>query len=228
MEGTSKKTIEKSMEWPRLLEEIRSLRNRVYNAELARLQESKAADLERAMKDARNSSNPDLKKASAEMKKLVEDEHERTKQMLDSKFGRLDAELVRLGDHFTSCASLNDGEAKAEQEIEALRQKVKQRDVEILELRKLAGELDARLASGELDKKKKEIDEREADLRQKIQAYGDEMNQLSKQREELDKDARQLGERRAEIDKASANLKEEVVQAMVTAFEGFARKLLNP
>lgn len=223
MEGVTKKTVEKSMDWHKFVDEIRTLRNRVYQIELGRLEESKAADLERAMKEARNSSNPDLKKASAEMKRLVEDEHERTKQMLESKFARLDGELTRLTDHFGSCSSLPENES----EIEGLRRKLEQRDSEIVELRKLVSELDAKLASGELEKRKKELEEREGDLRQRIQAYGDEMNQLSKQREELDKDAQQLGQRRAEIDKASANLKEEVVQAMVTAFEGFARKLLN-
>lgn len=221
MESTTKKTVEKSMDWNKFVDEVRALRNRVYHIELGRLEESKAADLERAMKEARNSSNPDLKKASAEMKKLVEDEHARTKQMLESKFSRLDAEITRMSDHFGACSSEN------ETELETLRKKVEQRDGEIAELRKLVAELDAKLASGELEKRKKELEERESDLRSRIQAYGDEMNQLLKQREELDKDAQQLGERRAEIEKVSANLKEEVVQAMTTAFEGFARKLLN-
>ena len=79
----------------KLIEELKSLKNRSQSLDLAKLedQHTQARDgaLKAVEKKAGRGNSDDIARLQAEAKKIVEAEHERSKEILVSKFSKIDS-----------------------------------------------------------------------------------------------------------------------------------------
>src|SRR5262252_10278571 len=84
----------------KLIEELRALKNRSQSLDLAKLedQHTQARDtaIKAVEKKAGRSASEDIVRLQAEAKKIVEAEHERSKEILVAKFQKIDQGLAAL------------------------------------------------------------------------------------------------------------------------------------
>ncbi|HEX7900541.1 MAG TPA: hypothetical protein VF950_22440 [Planctomycetota bacterium] len=223
----------KTMDFPKLLEELKALKQRSYTLDLQRLEDSQRQELDAAMKAAEKrvkGGGVELLKAQAEERRIAESKHLRDKELLNAKFQKLDQTLSGLGLFLGQLGPVKDLELKIREQEAALKKqeeelnvqrKVFAREKDDLEVeRNLLRESEAKLVEREkiledglknLDvvARSKELEQLREDLDAKLKAYMDGEALLEKQREELNSDADKLGEARAEVDRVVEQLEAE-------------------
>jgi chromosome segregation ATPase len=218
----------------RLIDELRAMKTRLMGLELARLEEEydqqRAAAAKAAEKRARTGAPEEILRLQAEARRIVDAELERSKEILNARYQKVDFGLTALGQFLQTVGPLKEWESrlavheeklrKLEDEIN-VRRKVMAREQEELErdrqllaaaedsFKKRSQELEARLAHLDVVARAKELDEIRKDLDGKIAAYDAEMTSLVRVREEINRDMELLGRRRAELDAEADRLQEE-------------------
>jgi len=215
----------------KLIEELKSLKNRSQSLDLGKLEDQHTQARDSAIKAVEKKvgrgSSEDIVRLQAEAKKIVDAEHERSKEILVSKFQKIDAGLASLARFLQELGPVKELESrvheqearlkKMEEELRVQRkvlaheQEELERDKSLFEAQESAvnqrqKELDARLANLEVVKRAKELDQQQADLESKLKAFDHEMAQVQKDRDEINKDADSLGTKRAELDAEGESL----------------------
>jgi len=251
----------------KLLDEFRLLRSRSYNQDLTRMEEQHQLALENAAKDAgkraRSGSPEEVQRLQQEARRFVDAEHERTKEMLASKFQKLDAGLLSLTQFLKELGPMKEVESrlsamedrlKKEQDELNIQRKVIGREQEELDhdkelirtsqlaLKEKQKELDTKLASLDVVKRAKELDQQRDELDGKLKAFGEEEAKLEHDRTQLNQDFDKLGEMRAQVEKdqeslgtereelrrAKMSMADVVAKEMALTFEAFVRDMLRP
>src|SRR6185295_12185021 len=87
-------------DFPKLIEELKSLKNRSQSLDLAKLEDqhnqARDAAIKAVEKKVGRGSSEDIVRLQAEAKKIVEAEHERSKEILIAKFNKIDQGLAAL------------------------------------------------------------------------------------------------------------------------------------
>jgi chromosome segregation ATPase len=218
----------------RLIDELRALKTRLMGLELARLEEEydqqRTAAAKAAEKRARTGAPEEILRLQAEARRIVDAELERSKEILNARYQKVDLGLTALGQFLQTVGPLKEWESrlaaqedrlrKLEDEIN-IRRKVMTREQEELErdrqllaaaeesFKKRSQELEARLAQLDVVARAKQLDEIRKDLDGKIAAYDAEMTALVRAREEMNRDTELLGRQRAELDAEAERLREE-------------------
>jgi len=212
-------------EFVKLIEELKSLKNRSQSLDLAKLEDQHNLARDSAIKDVEKKvgrgSSQDIVRLQAEAKKIVDAEHERSKEILVAKFSKIDTGLASLARFLQELGPVKDLESrvheqearlkKMEEELRIQRkvlaheQEELERDKSLFEAQEGAvnqrqKELDARLMNLEVVKRAKELDQQQADLEAKLKAFDHEMAQVEKDGEEINRDADQLCAARADLD----------------------------
>jgi chromosome segregation ATPase len=209
----------------KLIEELKSLKNRSQSLDLAKLEDqhtqARDAALKAVEKKAGRGNSDDIVRLQSEAKKIVEAEHERSKEILVSKFQKIDSGLGALARFLQELAPVkemelrvHDQEAKLKKIEEELRvqrkvlaheQEELERDKSLFEAQESAlnnrqKELEAKLTNLEVVKRAEELNAMQQELEEKLKAYDHEMAQVQRQRDDLMKDFDKMGEKRAELD----------------------------
>jgi chromosome segregation ATPase len=212
-------------EFGKLIEELKSLKNRSQSLDLAKLEDqhtqARDAALKAVEKKAGRGSSEDIVRLQAEAKKIVEAEHERSKEILIAKFTKIDQGLAALTRFLQELGPVKEMEVRVHEQATGLRKmeeelrvqrKVLAHEQEELErdkggfesqqsaLNLKQKELEKKLANLEVAKRAEEINMREKDFEDKVKAFEHEMAEVEHQRNELNKDFDKLGEKRAELD----------------------------
>lgn len=215
----------------KLIEELKSLKNRSQSLDLAKLEDqhnqARDAAIKAVEKKVGRGSSEDIVRLQAEAKKIVEAEHERSKEILVSKFQKIESGLAALSRFLQELGPVKDLEARAhdqesklkkvEEELRVQRkvlaheQEELERDKNLFEAHESAlnnrqKELDAKLTNLEVVKRADELNQMQQDLDEKIKAFDGEMAQIERQRDELNKDFDKLGQTRAALDAESEAL----------------------
>jgi chromosome segregation ATPase len=224
----------------KLIEELKQLKNRSLNVDLARLDEQRDQALATATKDAqkraKSGSPEEVQRLMQEAKRFVEAEHERTKEMLTARFQKIDSNLLALSQFLQTLGPLKDLEGKLAEKEERLRKELEEqnihrkvmareqedldRDKELIRssqisVKEKSKELDAKLANLDVVRREKELNQLKEELDSKLKAYEQEIAKLAKEREELNKDIDKIGPQRAELDRESEKLKKERKEMIV-------------
>jgi chromosome segregation ATPase len=218
----------------KLIEELKSLKNRSQSLDLAKLEDqhnqARDAAIKAVEKKVGRGASDDIVRLQSEAKKIVEAEHERSKEILISKFQKIDTGLASLSRFLQELGPVKELESRAheaearlkkmEEELRVQRkvlaheQEELERDKGLFESQQTAltekkKELDVKMANLDVAKRAKELDVQAADLEEKIKAFDHEVAQMERDREELNKDADNLGTKRAELDAEGENLASE-------------------
>ena len=215
----------KAMDFGKVLEELKALKQRSYTLDLQKLEESHRQELDAAMKAAEKrvkGGGAELLKAQAEERRIAESKHTRDKELLNAKFQRLDQTLMSLGSFLTQMGPVRELESKFVEREGALRKQEEELNVqrkvfarekdELDEERRALAEAEAKLKEREAElaekfkdldlvARAKELDLAQEELNDKLRAYGEQEALLEKQREELNRDFDKLGEARADVDR---------------------------
>lgn len=209
----------------KLIEELKSLKNRSQSLDLAKLEDqhtqARDAAIKAVEKKVGRGSSEDIVRLQAEAKKIVEAEHERSKEILVSKFQKIDVGIAALSRFLQELGPVKEMELrvheqegklkKMEEELRVQRkvlaheQEELERDKSLFEAQESAlntrqKELEAKMANLEVAKRAEELNQQQGELEGKLKAYDHEMAQLERQRDELNKDFDKLGLKRAELD----------------------------
>jgi chromosome segregation ATPase len=218
-------------DFTKLIEELKSLKNRSQSLDLGKLEDqhtlARDAALKAVEKKAGRGSSDDIVRLQAEAKKIVEAEHERSKEILVSKFQKIDTGLAALARFLQELGPVKDMESrvhdqegrlkKMEEELRVQRkvlaheQEELERDKSLFEAQESAlnnrqKELDAQLKNLQVVKRAEELNQMQQELEEKLKAYDHEMAQIQRQRDELNKDFDKMGEKRAELDAEGESL----------------------
>jgi DNA repair exonuclease SbcCD ATPase subunit len=218
-------------EFTKLIEELKSLKNRSQSLDLGKLEDqhnlARDAAIKAVERKVGRGSSEDIVRLQSEAKKIVDAEHERSKEILVAKFSKIDTGLAGLSRFLQELgpvkvleAQVHEQEARLKKMEEELRiqrkvlaheQEELERDKGLFEAQENAiaqrqKELDARLANLEVVKRAKELDQQQNDLEAKLKAFDHEMAQVEKDREAINKDADSLGTKRAELDAEGESL----------------------
>lgn len=218
-------------EFSKLIEELKSLKNRSQSLDLGKLEDqhnqARDAAIKAVEKKVGRGASDDIVRLQAEAKKIVDAEHERSKEILVSKFQKIDSGLAALSRFLQELGPVKQLETqvheqearlkKMEEELRVQRkvlaheQEELERDKSLFEAQENAisqrqKELDAKIANLEVVKRAKELDQQQADLEAKLKAFDHEMAQVQKDRDEINKDADSLGAKRAELDAEGESL----------------------
>lgn len=212
-------------EFVKLIEELKALKARSQSLDLAKLEDqhnqARDAAAKAVEKKVGRGSSEDIVRLQAESKKIVDAEHERSKEILVAKFQKIDQGLAALSRFLGELGPVKQLEAqvheqearlkKMEEELRVQRkvlaheQEELERDKGLFESQQEAltqkkRELDAKIANLDVVKRAKELDAIQKDLDEKLKAFDHEMAQVQKDREEINRDADNLGAKRAELD----------------------------
>ena len=237
----------------KLLDEFRLLKSRSHNQDLARLEEQHQQALDNAGKDAgkraRSGSPEEIQRLQQEARRFVDAEHERTKEMLASKFQKLEAGLLSLTQFLRELGPIKEVEARLASMEERLRKeqdelnvqrKVIGREQEELDhdkelirtsqiaLKEKQKQLDSKLANLDVVKRAKELDQLRDELESKLKAFGEEEAKLEHGRTELNVDFDKLGKKRAELEKESETIhaeREELRRAKTSMADVVAKEM---
>jgi chromosome segregation ATPase len=237
----------------KLLDEIRLLKSRSLNQDLSRLEEQHQQALDNAGKDAskraRSGSPEEVQRLQQEARRFVDAEHERTKEMLSSKFQKLDAGLLALTQFLrdlgpikeveTRLASLEERLRKEQDELNVQRKVIGREQEELdhdkelirtsqLALKEKQKELDGKLANIDVVKRAKELDLLRDEIEGKVAAFSEEESKLEHGRTELNVDFDKLGEKRAELEKEAEKLqvdREELRRAKTSMADVVAKEM---
>lgn len=215
----------------KLIEELKSLKNRSQSLDLAKLEDqhtqARDAAIKAVEKKAGRSASEDIVRLQAEARKIVEAEHERSKEILVAKFQKIDQGLAGLTRFLQELGPVKEMEARVheaearlkkleddlrvQRKVLAHEQEELERDKGLFETQMIAlstrqKELEKKLANLEVAKRAEELNQREADFEEKVKAFEHEMSQTEHQRAELNRDFDKLGEKRAELDEETEAL----------------------
>lgn len=218
----------------KLLDELKALKSHMLHLDLARLEGEHALELDRAFKAAEKRAKvrtpEELERLKVEERRIAEQTHEQNKEFLRSKFQKLDANLIALGQFLQTLVPVKESEARLAGEAERLRKteeelgiqrKVLAHEQEELErdrglfraaqqaLSTRQQELEGKLANLDLVRRAAALDLLREDLDGKLSAYGEQEALLEKQRLELNQDFDRLGQKRAEMEGDLERLQEE-------------------
>ncbi len=218
-------------EFTKLIEELKSLKNRSQSLDLGKLEDqhnqARDAAIKAVEKKVGRGASEDIVRLQSEAKKIVDAEHERSKEILVAKFQKIDTGLASLSRFLQELGPVKQLESqvheqearlkKMEEELRVQRkvlaheQEELERDKSLFEAQENAisqrqKELDAKIANLEVVKRAKELDQQQNDLEAKLKAFDHEMAQVQKDRDEINKDADKLGEKRAELDAEGESL----------------------
>src|SRR5436190_13452652 len=179
----------------KLIEELKSLKNRSQSLDLAKLEDQHTQARDAAIKEvekrAARGASADIVRLQAEAKKIVEAEHERSKEILVAKFQKIDQGLAALTRFLQELTPVKDMEArvheqearlkKMEEELRVQRkvlaheQEELERDKGLFETQENAlntrqKELEKKLASLEVVRRAEELNQREKDFEDKVKA----------------------------------------------------------
>ena len=123
----------------KIIEEIKLLKSRSHSQDLSRLEEQHQQALENAVKDvhkrSRSGSPEEISRLQSEARRFVEAEHERTKEMLASKYQKMDSGLMALTTFIKELGPIKETEAK----LAALEDRLKKEQDELNVQRKVIG-----------------------------------------------------------------------------------------
>lgn len=232
-------------ELARSVEELRLLKTRAFNLEVAKIEAQQQAS-----------------GGKAGDRRLLEAEQEQARQMLDTKYQKIERILQALISFLKDIAPKKELEAKLAAESERLKKldeeiKIQRKviDHEQESMDKEKAELQERQAAFREDSNRlqqqlqkldvvnraKELDVRQKELEDKLAAYKEEISTLTRQRGELNRDFDQLGQQRAGLDREAEALKiareslfqeksamaDAVAKEMAATFEAFVRDMLK-
>lgn len=237
----------------RLIDEIKLLKSRSHSQELSRLEEQHLQALENAVKDvhkrARSGNPEEINRLQAEARRFVEAEHERTKEMLASKYQKLDAGLLQLSAFLKDLGPMKEAEAKLAALEERLRkehdelnvqrkvmgheQEELDRDKELIRTSQLSAkskqkEAEAKLANLDIVQRAKELDQFKSELDGKLKAFGTEEATLEHERQQLNLDFDKLGQEKARMEREAEKLAKErarLDQAKASMADGVAKEM---
>jgi DNA repair exonuclease SbcCD ATPase subunit len=209
----------------KLIEELKSLKNRSQSLDLAKLEDQHTQARDAAIKaverKAGRGNSDDIARLQAESRKIVEAEHERSKEILVAKFQKIETGLAalarflqelgpvkemdsRLHEQEMRLKKLED-ELRVQRKVLAHEQEELERDKGLFQAQESAlnsrqKELETKLKNLEVVKRAKELDQTQKELEEKLKAFDHEMAQVQRQRDETMKDADALGQKQAELD----------------------------
>jgi hypothetical protein len=218
----------------KILDELRMLRTRSHNQDLSRLEEQHHQAVEAAVKEAgkrgKSGSPEEVGRLQAEARKFVDAEHERTKEMLASKFTKLDQGLAALAQFLKDVGPIKEGESRLAGMEEKLRkeqddlniqrkvigreQEELDRDKELIRTSQLSvkekqKEFEAKLANLDVVKRAKELDQLREEVEAKAKAFNDAESKLEHDRQQFNLECDKMGEQRADLEKQQEALKQE-------------------
>src|SRR6185295_8270229 len=183
----------------KLIEELKSLKNRSQSLDLAKLEDqhniARDSAIKAVEKKVGRGSSEDIVRLQSESKKIVDAEHERSKEILVAKFQKIDTGLAALSRFLQELgpvklleSQVHEQEARLKKMEEELRvqrkvlaheQEELERDKSLFEAQENAisqrqKELDAKLANLEVVKRAKELDQQQNDLEAKLKAFDHE------------------------------------------------------
>ncbi len=226
MQDTQRREKERVTDFLKLIEELRAMKTRLHTLDAQRLEEQHRVALDAAVKNLERRSKPsspdEAQKLQLEARRVVDADLERSREILASKFQRLDAGLLSLQHLLQELAPLRETEGrlhaqeqqirKAEEELNvqkkvlAREQEDLDRDRNLLQAAEESAarktrELDAKLAKLDVVRRAEELDRIQADLSGKLKAYEEQMALLARERDELNRDFEKQGEKKAEIER---------------------------
>ena len=209
----------------KLIEELKSLKNRSQSLDLAKLEDqhnqARDAAIKAVEKKAGRGASEDIVRLQNEAKKIVEAEHERSKEILVSKFQKIDVWLAALARFLQELAPVKESESRAhdqeaklkkveddlrvQRKVLAHEQEELERDKGLFEEKVTAletrrKELEAKMANLDVARRAAELDQMQRDFEEKVKAFDHEMAQLERDRNELNRDFDKIGEARADLD----------------------------
>lgn len=224
---TERRPRDKSLDFPKLIEELKALKARCLQLEHVRiddkLPEAVASAMKTAERRARTTSPEELLRVQQEARHFAEADAQSSKALVTARYEKLDVTLLALADYVhvmgaaeETQAALAAREAKArEVEAEAARKLQQAEECSAREARLSAEsegrrkDLDRNLANLDIVRRAADLDALREDLEGKLRAYEAEMAGIVRQREELNLDFDKLGEKRAELDAEAEMLQEE-------------------
>src|SRR5579863_2229938 len=193
----------------KLIEELRALKARSQSLDLGKLEDqhtlARDAAIKAVEKKAGRGASDDIIRLQAEAKKIVEAEHERSKEILVAKFQKIEVGLAGLARFLQELGPVKEMESryheqeakmkKTEEELRVQRkvlaheQEELERDKSLFEAQESAlntrqKELEAKLANLEVAKRAEELNLMQKELEEKVRAFDHEVAQLERQRDE--------------------------------------------
>ena len=218
----------------KLIEELRSLKNRSQSLDLAKLEDQHLQARDTAIKavekKAGRGASDDILRLQAEAKKIIEAEHEQSKAILTSKFQKIETGLAALARFLQELGPVKDIETRAHEQEGKFRKmedelrvqrKVLAHEQEELEREKglfeaqanalndRKKELEAKFKNLEVVQRAKELDQQQQEFEEKVKAFDHELAQLERERNELNKDFDKMGEKRNELEDEKEKLASE-------------------
>jgi chromosome segregation ATPase len=218
----------------KLVEELRAMKTRLQTLDIQRLEEQHRLAMESQVKTmerrSRATGPEELQRIQLEARRVVDADHERSMEILTSKFQKLDAGILGLQNLLQNLSPQKEAEDRLHAQEEELkksaeelnvRKKVFAREMEEVErdkkllqaaeeaLSQKTRDVDAKLSNLDIVRRAEELDQIKADLDAKIKAFEEQGAILAKERDELNKDFEQQGEKRADLEKESERIQEE-------------------
>jgi len=209
----------------KLIEELRSLKNRSQSLDLAKLEDqhtqARDAAIKAVEKKASRGASDEIIRLQHEAKKIVEAEHERSKEILVSKFNKIEAGLAALARFLQELGPVKEAESRVhdmeakfkkveddlrvQRKVLAHEQEELERDKGLFEAQENAlnqrqKELEAKMANLEVVKRAAELDQVQREFEDKLKAFDHEMAAVEHERNELNKDFDKMGEKQAELE----------------------------
>ncbi len=231
MQETVRREKERVTDFLKLIEEIRAMKTRLHTLDVQRLEEQHRVALEAAIKNlerrAKGAGPEELQKMQLEARRVVDADLDRSREIMSSKFQKLDAGLLGLQNLLQNLGPLKEIEDRLRAQEEGLkkideelnvRKKVLAHEMEDLDrerkllqaaeeaLGRKTREADEKLANLDVVRRAGELDHLKEDLDGKLKAYEEQMALLTREREELNRDFEKQGEKKAEIDKETEDL----------------------
>jgi hypothetical protein len=225
---------DKVTDFLKLVDELRAMKMRLQTLDIQRLEEQYRLGMENQVKimerRSRATGPEDLQRIQLEARRVVDADHERSREILASKFHKLDGGLISLQNLLQNLSPQKEAEDHLHAQEEELkksaeemnvRKKVFAREMEEVErdkkllqaaeeaLVQKTRDVDAKLANLDVIRRAEELDQIKADLDAKIKAFEEQGTILAKERDELNKDFERQGEKRAEVEKESERVQEE-------------------
>jgi chromosome segregation ATPase len=234
MPETLRREKDKVADLLKLIEELRAMKTRLQTLDIQRLEEQPRLAMDSQVKAMEKRARPagpeEAQKIQMEARRIVDADHERSLEILASKFQKLDAGLLSLQNLLQNLAPQKEAEDRLRAQEEELRKsaeelnvrkKVFAREMEEVErdrkllqaaeeaLSQKTREVDAKLLNLDVVRRAEELDQAKADLDGKLKAYQEAMALLTRERDELNRDFEKQGETRAEIDKEAERVQQE-------------------
>jgi len=221
----------------KLLEEIKNVKHRLLTIDTARLDDEFAKQRDNILKGLDKKINPrnpdDLLRLQAESLRIVEADHDRSKEILNAKYQKLDSNLLALTQFLQTLAPVKELETKLAEKDERLKkqedeltvqrkvmaheQEEIERDRRLVEagedaLKAKTHQVEAQLTRLDVVERAREIDRLKAEFDEKLKVFQQESADIPRRREEINRDLEMLGLQRAAVDREEERLNLERIQ----------------